>query len=248
MTLPVNRDEFKEYCLRKLGDPVIEINVDDQQVEDRIDDAISYYRDYHFDGTERTFLAHPVTSTDITNKYITTASNIIAVNRVFDIGDANNSTNNLFNLRYQISLNDLYDWSATQAQQYYMTQEHVSFLEYLFVGKQPFRWNRHVNRLYIDMDWSNSVVAGNYIVAETYTVVDPDTYTDMWADRWLLRYAPALIKQQWGQNLIKYEQMQLPGGIIFNGRQTFDDAQAEVDKLEEEMMSSYSLPVMDMVG
>ena len=246
MAQPTTRAEFKEWCLRKLGKPVIEINVDDDQVDDRVDEALSYYWDYHFDGTERVFFKHEVTANTVADGYITVPENIIGVINLFDIGDAL-STNNLFNIRYQFALNEIYDLSNYNLSNYYMAMQHIQFLEELLVGKQPLRYNRHVNKLHIDMDWGK-VDVGNYIVAEAYQVVDPNTYADVWKDRWLQNYATAKIKYQWGSNLTKFEGMQLPGGVSFNGMQILQDAQTEIEKLEEDMISSYSLPVMDMIG
>jgi len=246
MAQPTTRADFKEWCLRKLGKPVIEINVDDDQVEDRIDESLSYYWDYHFDGTERTFLKHVVTADNKTNKYIAVPENIIGVINLFDIGDSL-SVNNLFNIRYQFALNDIYDMSNYSLTHYMMAMQHIQFIEELLVGKQPIRYNRHVNRLYIDMDWER-VNVGDYIVAECYQIVDPATYSDVYKDRWLQNYCSAKIKYQWGTNLTKFIGMQLPGGVQFNGEQILNDAQAEIQRLEEEMINSYSLPVMDMVG
>jgi len=246
MAQPTSRTEFKEWCLRKLGKPVIEINVDDDQIEDRIDESLSYYWDYHFDGAERTFLKHIVTADDKTNKYIAVPENIIGVINLFDIGDSL-SVNNIFNIRYQFALNDIYDMSNYSLTHYMMAMQHIQFIEELLVGKQPIRYNRHINRLHIDMDWER-IDVGNYIVAECYRIVDPTTYADVWKDRWLQNYTTAKIKYQWGTNLTKFTGMQLPGGVTFNGEQILQDSLAEIQKLEEEMISSYSLPVMDMVG
>lgn len=246
MAQPTTRDEFKEWCLRKLGKPVIEINVDDDQVEDRIDESLSYYWDYHFDGAERTFLKRQLTADDISNKYISIAENIIGVVNLFDIGDAL-SVNNLFNIRYQFALNDMYDMSNYRLQEYMMAMQHIQFIEEMLVGKQPIRYNRHINRLYIDMDWGR-VNAGDYIVAECYQIVDPATYADVYKDRWLQNYCSAKIKYQWGSNLTKFTGMQLPGGVSFNGEQILNDARDEIQRLEEDMITSYSLPVHDMVG
>ena len=246
MAQPTTKAEFKEWCLRKLGKPVIEINVDDDQVDDRVEEAFSYYWDYHFDGTEKTFLKHVLTSTDITNKYITIAENIIGVVNIFDIGDSL-SVNNLFNIRYQFALNDMYDMSSYRLQEYMMAMQHIQFIEELLVGKQPIRYNRNVNRLHIDMDWEK-VSAGDYVVAECYQIVDPATYGDVYIDRWLQNYATAKIKYQWGSNLTKFNGMQLPGGVTFNGEQILADAREEIQRLEDDMISSYSLPVHDMTG
>ena len=246
MAQPTTKDEFKEWCLRKLGKPVIEINVDDDQVDDRVDEALSYYWDYHFDGTEKTFLKHQLTNDDISNRYLSVAENIIGVVNIFDIGDAL-SVNNLFNIRYQFALNDMYDMSSYRLQDYMMAMQHIQFIEEMLVGKQPLRYNRHINRLYIDMDWDR-VNAGDYIVAECYQIVDPTVYGDVYKDRWLQNYTTAKIKYQWGSNLTKFTGMQLPGGVQFNGEQILQDAAAEIQRLEEEMLASYSLPVHDLTG
>ena len=246
MALPNSRQTFKDYCLRKLGAPVIEINVDDDQVNDRIDEALMYFYDYHFDGSEKLYYKYQVTPEDKTNRCIPVAENIIGVINIFEMGQALN-TNNLFNIRYQIALNDLYTLTSVSMTPYYMAMSHIQFLEMMLVGKQPLRYNRHINKLYIDMDW-DLVNAGDYIIAEAYQVVNPDIYTRAWADRWLLRYGTCLIKKQWGENLKKFIGMKLPGGVMFNGQNIYQEAEAEQKKLEDEMIYTYSLPATDMIG
>lgn len=246
MSTPSSRNQFRDYCLRKLGAPVIEINVSEEQVDDRIDEALKYYWDYHFDGTEKIYYKHEVTDQDKENKYITLPDNIIGAVRIFDIGAALN-TNNLFNIRYQIALNDLYTLTSISLVPYYMAMQHIQLIEQLLVGQQPIRYNRHRNILYVDMDWAK-INTGQYILVEAYEVVNPDTYTDVWGDRWLARYATALIKKQWGNNLKKFSGMQMPGGITFNGQQIYNEAEEEIKDMEREMISAFSLPVMDFVG
>jgi len=246
MAIPTSRDQLKEHCLRRLGKPVVDINVDDEQVEDRIDEALLYYRDYHFDGSERVLLKHQVTAADKTNKYITLDDSYIGVVGVFDVGDST-QTSNLFNVRYQIHLNDLFDFSSATYVPYVTAMRHVAQLEEIFVGKQPIRFNRHTNKLYIDMSW-NDVTTGNYIIVDCYKVTDPGTYTDVWSDRWLMQYTTSLIKRQWGENLKKFEGLQMPGGLTFNGQKIWEEATEEIRRLEDEMISSYSLPVSDMTG
>jgi hypothetical protein len=247
MAVPTTRATFKEWCLRKLGKPVIEINVDDDQVEDRIDESLRYYWDYHFDGTEKVYVKHEIESTDITNKYITLPENIIGAVRVFPVGDPAMSSDDLFNIRYQIALNDLYTLTSVSMVPYYMVMEHLALVQEILVGQQPIRYNRHRNRLHIDTDWSNYKV-GEFLLIEAYEVVDPDVWSDAWGDRWLQQYATAKIKHQWGTNLKKFTGMTLPGGIQFNGQTIFDEAKEEIEALEKEMISSYSLPVADMIG
>lgn len=247
MAVPTTRAEFKAYCLRKLGAPVIEINVDDDQVEDRIDEALRYYWDYHFDGSEKIYYKHQVSAVDKSNKYIPLPENVIGAVRVFPIGDPVVRSDDLFNIRYQIALNDLYTLTSVSMVPYYMVMEHLALVSEMLVGQQPIRYNRHKNRLYVDMDW-NSINAGEFLLVEAYEVVDPDIWSDVWADRWLQNYTAAKIKYQWGTNLTKFIGMSMPGGVQFNGERILTDAQEEIAKMEQEMISSYSLPVSDMIG
>lgn len=246
MALPTTRSEFKAYCLRRLGAPVTQINVDDDQVEERIDDALNIYWDIHFDGTEKQYYKAPITSQAITNKYITLPDNIIGAVNIFPIGSSL-STNNLFNIRYQIALNDLYDLTATTMVPYYMAMQHIQMLEQLLVGQQPIRYDRRTNKLYIDMDW-NKVHVGDYILVEAFQIVDPEEYPKVWKDRWLLKYATECIKQQWGMNLIKFQGTALPGGMQFNGEKIYNDATAEIQKMEDSMLSGFSTPVSMFMG
>lgn len=247
MAVPTTKDEFKEYCLRKLGKPVIEINVDDDQVDDRIDEALRYYWDYHFDGTDKVYYKHQVTEQNKTDKYITVPENIIGAVRVFPIADPLVRSDDLFNIRYQIALNDLYTLTSVSMVPYYMVMEHLALISEMLVGQQPIRFNRHKNRIYIDMDW-NSIRVGEFLLIEAYEVVDPDTWSQIWSDRWLQNYTTEKIKYQWGSNLTKFVGMSLPGGVQFNGEKILNDANDEIKKMEQEMISSYSLPVSDMIG
>lgn len=247
MAVPTSRAEFKAYCLRKLGAPVIEINVDDDQVEDRIDESLRYYWDYHFDGSDKTYYRHQVTEQNKIDKYITVPENIIGVIRVFPIADPIVRSDDLFNIRYQIALNDLYTLTSVSMIPYYMTMEHLALISELLVGQQPIRYTRHKDRVYVDMDW-DKIKAGEYLLFEAYEVIDPDVYTDVWADRWLQNYTVEKIKYQWGSNLTKFIGMQLPGGVQFNGERILEDSRQQIDKLEQEMISSYSLPVSDFIG
>ena len=240
-----NRDEFKAYCLRKLGAPVIEINVDDDQVEDRVTEALNFYWDYHFDGAEKVYYKYQVTAVDVNNRYITMPDNIRGVVSLFPVGQSLN-TNNLFNIRYQIALNDLYTLTSVSMVPYYMALSHVQFLEQMLVGQQPIRYNRIVNKLYLDMDWS-LVNPGDYMIIECYQVIDPEVYTKGYNERLLQNYCTALIKEQWGSNLSKFSGMQLPGGITFNGDRIYEQGKAEKEKLEKEIFDS-SLPIADMIG
>jgi hypothetical protein len=247
MAVPTSRAEFKEYCLRKIGKPVIEINVDDDQVEDRIDESLRYYWDYHFDGSEKVYYKHQITDVDKTNRYLTLPENIMGAVRVFPIGDPSIRSDDMFNVRYQIALNDLYTLTAYSMLPYYMAMQHLALISEFLVGQQPIRYSRHRNRLYIDTKWDNYNV-GDYILIEAYEVLDPDVFSEVWSDRWLQNYATEKIKYQWGSNITKFSGMQLPGGIQFNGERILTDAENAIAKMEEEMISKYSLPVADMIG
>lgn len=246
MALPTSREEFKQYCLRRVGAPVSQINVDEDQIQERIDDALQYYWDYHFDGSEKMYYKALIDQTAVTNKYITLPDNIIGAVNIFPIGSSL-STNNLFNIRYQIALNDLYDLTATTMVPYYMAMQHIQMLEQLLVGQQPIRYNRRSNRLYIDMDWNRAPV-GTYILVEAFQIVDPEVYQKVWSDRFLQKYATALIKQQWGTNLTKFQDIALPGGAKFNAEKIYDDATREIEKMEATMTSGFTYPVSMMMG
>lgn len=246
MALPTTREEFKQHCLGILGKPDIDINVSNGLVEARIDDALDYFREWHYGGSQRKYVAYAVTETDKTNRYITLDDSIFSVVSIFDIGDAT-STNNLFNLKYQLSLHDIFDAAHFRMNEYYVAMMNIALLEEMLVGKTRLRFNQHTNRLYLDEDWTR-ITAGNYIVMEVYETVDPDDFPNVWKDRFLIKYCTALIKRQWGNNLKKYDGMQMVGGLTFNGQQIYDEAEREIKELEQEARDTYSLPVADMVG
>ena len=244
---PANKEELKEFCLRQLGWPVIQINVDDEQVNDAVELALEYWNEFHFNGTERTYVKHQVTAQDMTNKYVTVSENLIGATRVFKVGQ-NKMAMNMFDLRYQLRLHELYDFTSTSYVSYTLTQQHIRTLDLLFSGETPIRFNRHTDRLYIDWDWDSDIEAGEYIIIEGYIIIDPETYVDIYNDRMLKKLATAYIKRQWGANMSKFAGMQLPGGLSFNGQAIYDEATAERKDLEYEMVNSYSLPVADMIG
>lgn len=253
MPAVTNRNTFKGYCLRRLGFPTIEINVDDDQVEDRIDDALQYWQDYHFDALQKVYYIRALNGTDMTNKYINLSPsvtldtsgnsvNIIGVTRVFPISDSINQ-NNMFDLRYQLRLNELYDFTSASYINYTLTMQHLRSLELLFTGEVPIRFQRHMHRLYCDWGWGTAVQSGTVVIAECFALIKPEDYISVWNDRWLKEYATALIKRTWGGNLSKFQGVQLPGGVILNGETIYNDAIKEIEKLEEEMQSKYELPV-----
>jgi hypothetical protein len=242
-----SREKFKEYILRRLGAPVIDINVDDEQIEDRIDDALLKYRDYHFDGMQHVYYPYQLTQTDINNQYVTLPEDFVGVTRIFDINDSFGAMN-LFNIRYQLHLNELFNISSVSVTPYVVAMRHIEFLEEVFVGKKPIRYNRNTDKLYIDMAWDDDTVAGQFIMIDGYREVNPEENPDVWDEPWLRQYATQLVKRQWGEHLKLYEGMNLPGGITFNGQKIWDEANEEIQKLEDTVINDYSLPVTDMIG
>lgn len=315
-----SRQQLADYCLRNLGHPVIEINLDDDQIEDRLDEAFQFYREYHFDGVEELYLKAQITSSNIvltsnvantfTSSELVTGSvsgaystllqlplsgnklfcyktpenaSFVAGetitgsisgatatvssfskgtfdNRYFDISDAvvgiknvlpfydKASGINLFDIRYQMLVNDLYNLMSVDMIHYTMVQNHLRLINTLLVGEKPFRFNRHMNRLYVDMDWEKDAAINDYLIINCFRILDPDTFTDVYNDMFLKRYATALMKRQWGNNLKKFEGVQLPGGVTLNGQQIYDEAVAEIDKIESEMQDRFELPTNFFVG
>ena len=299
MAIPNTRETLKQYCLRNLGKPVIDVNVDDDQVEDRLDEALQYFAQYHTDGVERMYLKYKVTADDVTrmttNKsynvdekgtvaenieleegtltsgdtsgdiqaedggailtedstlvrtsyeetqnYLVIPDAIISVINVFPLSDRANL--NMFDVRYQLRLNDLYDFSSTSIVHYEMTMKHLDFLDHILVGEKPMRFNQLSNRLYIDQDWANDISADEYLIIECYRKLDPDAHTDIFDDLYLKRYATTLIKRQWGQNLSKFSGTAMLGGVTLNGPELFSTALDEQSKLEEEIRLNYEEP------
>jgi hypothetical protein len=299
MAIPNTRETLKQYCLRNLGKPVIDVNVDDDQVEDRLDEALQYFAQYHTDGVERMYLKYKVTADDVTrmttNKsynvdekgtvaenieleegtltsgdtsgdiqaedggailtedstlvrtsyeetqnYLVIPDAIISVVNIFPLSDRANL--NMFDVRYQLRLNDLYDFSSTSIVHYEMTMKHLDFLDHILVGEKPMRFNQLSNRLYIDQDWTNDISADEYLIIECYRKLDPDAHTDIFDDLYLKRYATTLIKRQWGQNLSKFSGTAMLGGVTLNGPELFSTALDEQSKLEEEIRLNYEEP------
>lgn len=251
MAAPTSRQGLIDYCLRRLGDPVIEINVDVDQLEERIDDSLQMYQEYHSDATVKTYLKHLVTADDVTNEYIPISSSIIFVSRLLPVNNAFGASRNFFDVKYQMMLNDIADlqnWAGDLAY-YEQMQQYLSLLDMKLNGHPQVEFSRRQNRLYIHGDFADKdIKAGDYIIAEVYQIVDPDTHTSVYDDMWLKEYSTALIKQQWGANLIKFEGMQLPGGVSLNGRQLFDDAMQDIERLRERIRSEHELPPNFFVG
>ena len=318
MANPTTRAELVTYCKRKLGFPVIEINVDDDQVDDRIDEALSFYQDYHFDGTEKIYMKHMITAEDINRRWIYCPDAVIFVTGVMPF-DQSNASINMFDLRYQLRLHDLYDFTSVSYVSYEITMQHIRTLNLLFSGTPQFRFNRKQNKVFLDSDWARDVTPGDYVIVECYRTLNPATitltgtatytsgvntvtgygttfdqqllendfitlngvdtwqiarissptsievrgplttsaanvaitsagYSDVWNDRFLKKYATALIKLQWGNNLSKFSGIQMPGGVTLDGVRIMTEAQAEIDKMEEEMFNMNVLPSEIMMG
>jgi hypothetical protein len=247
MAQPTTRDEFKEHILRKIGAPVIQINVSDEQVDDRVDEAISYWRDYHYNGSQLVYLKHQITQADKDNGYITLPTKLLGISRVFDFDTSISTGTGMFNVQYQFVLNNLTDLTSYSLQHYYMTMQHIEFMQEILVGKALIRYNKHVNKLYVDVDQSSWVV-GNYIIIEAYDVVDEDLYEDVWADRWLQNYAAVLVREQWGLNLTKFTNMQLVGGVSFNGEQILQEAREDRQRMEEDAIQNLQPLTYNFIG
>ena len=271
MATPTSKSTFKDYCLRSLGFGVIDINVSDAQADDRIDEALQYFAQYHYDGIERMYLKHKMTQAEIdraaenttttaTDKidssitadwlegkgFITVPEAVVSVIQVFPFDDQ--TTNNMFDLRYQLRLNDLYDFSSTSIIHYDMTMKHLDFLSHLLVGEKPLRFNQHQNRLYIDMDFANDINVDEFLIIECYRKIDPASYPDIFDDIYLKRYATALIKRQWGANLSKFSGVTMLGGVTMNGGEIYTQAQEEITKLEEQIQLAFETPIDYMMG
>ena len=281
MAKPTTRQEFKDYCLRQLGAPVLEINVDDDQVDDLIDDALQLFNERHFDGVERMYLKYKITQDDIdrgkadpttgvgivtttanstdvsgvgtmsfnwyeNSNFIQVPESVIGVEKIFKF-DTSSISGGMFSIKYQLFLNDLYYFNSIELLQYTMVKRYLEDIDFLLTTDKQIRFNQRQDRLYLDIDWA-SEEAGTYFVLDCYRLLDPTTFTGVWNDSFLKRYATALIKRQWGQNLIKFRGVKLPGGIEFNGERIYDDGQREIDYIREKMSSEYELPPLDLIG
>lgn len=246
MSTPATRAEFKKWCLRKLGAPTIEINLTDEQIDDRVDEALELFTKFHCDGSVKVYYKKLLDATDITNKYITLPDAAIGVANIFPLGDTY-SVNNLFNIRYQLILNDLYDLNNIELVSYYTAMMHVSQIEEILVGMQPIRFNQYEKKVYIDTDWS-LVNTSTYLVMEIYQAIDPEDTPAVWSDPWLQRYTVALIKENWGSLLTKYQNTPTVGGLVLNWDKIYNDAVEEIKELKDELIHTWSLPVSMFIG
>ena len=241
------RQGLIDYCLRALGEPVVEINVDDQQVEDRVDEAIEYFRLYHYDGVEKIYMKHLVTQDDIDQQSIPVPDLVYGVTKVFNVAAGTSTSKSIFDLQYQLRLNDLYDLTSTSVIYYSMVMSHLALLDQTLNGHPLYRFNRLNGRLYIDKSWGSIVAPNTYILIECYRAMDPQVATKMYNDSWLKHYCTALIKKQWGTNLKKFSGLQLPGGVTIDGDKLYQEAQDEIKQLEDDLMNK-SAPLEFMLG
>lgn len=246
MAVVTSRQGLRDYCLRALGAPVLEINVDDDQLEDRIDEALEYWKQYHYDGIERVYLKHTVTATDITNKYIPIADAVYGITRVIPISQTS-SSKSLFDIQYQLRLHDLYDLTSTSLIYYKNVMSHIALLDMELNGPQMFRFNRLQNRLNIDLNWGSDIKEGNIIVCEAYRALDPTEFSKAWNETWLKKYVTALFKKQWATNIKKFSGIQLPGGVTLDGDKLYDEAIGEIKELEDDLQNK-SAPLEFFLG
>ena len=247
MAKPNSRSTLQDYCLRNLGAPVIEINVDEDQLEDRTDDAIQFYQEFNSDAVIREYIKHELTATDLTNNYITVPDTVTSVVRLLKINSSTGSS--LFDMGYHMRMNDIFmlQGLGTQMQEYTQAQQKLSLVDHLLNSHEHIRFSRHMNRIHMDEGFGE-LVAGEFIVLEVFSIIAPDTFTDVFNDHYLKKYLTALIKRQWGANLMKFQDFQLPGGITLNGRQIYEDAVEEIQGLEEESRLIWAMPDNFLMG
>jgi hypothetical protein len=280
MAKPSTREGFKDYCLRQLGAPVLEINVDDDQLDDLVDDALQFWQERHFDGTESQYLKYKITQDDIdrgkarvgnqgagittttdsativgssvgfnfeeNSNFLKIPDDVIGVNKVFRF-DSSTISSGMFSVKYQLFLNDIYFLGASELLSYSMVKSHLETIDRLLTTDKQIRFNKTQGKLYIDIEWNNAT-PDDYIIIDCYRALDPSTNQLVWNNYFLKRYATALIKRQWGQNLIKFQGVKLPGGIELNGRPIYEDAERELTELRQAMISEYELPPFDLIG
>jgi len=279
MAIPTSREELVDYSLRQLGAPVLEINVDDDQIDDLVDDAIQFFHERHFDGVEKMYLKHQLTQDDIdrgqangtsgvgivttvgvstdipgygiltsqwyeTSNFIEVPNEVIGIERVFRF-DTSTISGGMFSIKYQLFLNDLYQFNSVELLQYAMTKSYLEDIDFLLTTDKQIRFNKRQDRLYLDIDWGTESV-DNWLIIECYRALAPGG--GFWNDYFLKRYLTTLIKRQWGQNLIKFRGTKLPGGIELNGREIYDDAEKELAELRSKMSTDYEMPPLDMIG
>ena len=287
MAKPSTRQGLIDYCLRQLGAPVLEINVDDDQIDDLVDDAIQYFNERHYDGVEKMYLKYQISQGDIdrgrglsstgsntvdpktgvgivtttatstgiaattfsfyeNSNFIQVPDSVIGVERIFRF-DTSSISGGMFSIKYQLFLNDLYYFNSVELLQYSMTKSYLEDIDFLLTTDKQIRFNKRQNRLYLDIDWS-SQSKDTFFVIDCYRALDPEDFSKIYNDSFVKKYLTALIKRQWGQNLIKFNGVKLPGGIELNGRQLYEDAERELEDIKQRMSMEYELPPLDFIG
>ena len=281
MAKPASRQQLIDYCLRKLGAPVLEINLDDDQIDDSVDDAIQLFNERHFDGVERMFLKYKITQADLdrgrakgtdgvgivtttatstniagygtttsswyeTSNFLQVPDSVVGVEKIIKF-DTSTISGGMFSIKYQLFLNDLYNFNSVELLQYSMVKSYLEDIDFLLTTDKQIRFNKRQDRLYLDIDWGAESL-DNFLVLDCYRALDPTSFTQVYNDPFLKLYLTALMKRQWGQNLIKFRGVKLPGGIELNGREIFDDAERDIESLRSRMASEYELPPYDFVG
>ena len=283
MSKPASRQELIDYSLRRLGEPVVEINVADEQIDDLVDDALQYFQERHFDGVERMYLKYKLTEDDInrgsaqvggtntlgittttgisttvsgmsdmtnsfyeTSNFIQVPDSVIGIEKVFKF-DSSTISDGMFSIKYQLFLNDLYQFNSIELLQYSMVKTYLEDIDFLLTTDKQIRFNKRQGRLYLDIDWG-SEEKDNYLIIDCYRILDPNTFTGVYNDSFLKRYVTALIKRQWGQNLLKFRGTRLPGGVELNGRELYEDAEKELEDIKQRMTQEYELPPYDFIG
>jgi len=279
MSKPSSRQELIDYCLRRLGAPVLEINIDDDQIDDLVDDALQYFHERHFDGVERMYLKYKITQEDIdrgtgkgtngvgiktttgtsningvstnfnfyeTANYIQVPDSVIGIEKVFKF-DTSSISGGMFSIKYQLFLNDLYYFNSVELLQYAMVKSYLEDIDFLLTTDKQIRFNKRQNRMYLDIEWG-AQKKDSFLVIDCYRILDPNDFTKVWNDSFIKRYLTALLKRQWGQNLIKFRGVKLPGGIELNGREIYDDAEREIEDIRSKMALEYELPPYDFIG
>lgn len=246
--IPNSRQTLIDYCLRNLGFPVIDINVDDDQVSDRIDEAIQFYQMYHSDAIVKTWFKHLLTQEDIDNEYIYIPDSITAVTRILSMGNAVTAAG-MFNAQYQLMLNDMHNLGFSgNLSNYFQAQTYLSTIDMMLNSLPRTFFSRHANRLQLEVNWKSEFTPGNYIVVEAYRIINPNENEKVYNDMFLKEYATALIKRAWGTNLKKFEGMLLPGNVTINGQQIYEEANQELERLRTEIRDNWEKPVDFMIG
>tara|TARA_E500000305_G_C4023047_1_gene240061 strand:+ start:96 stop:938 length:843 start_codon:yes stop_codon:yes gene_type:complete len=280
MAKPSTKKGLIDYCLRRLGAPVLEINVDDDQIDDLVDDAIQYFNERHYDGVERMYLKYKITEDDINrgkatgtdgvgvvtttgssnivgfgtttfnfyenSNYIQVPDSVIGIEKVFKF-DTSTISAGMFSIKYQMFLNDLYHFNSIELLQYSMVKSYLEDIDFLLTTDKQIRYNKRQDRLYLDIDWG-AQPKETFLVIDCYRALDPESFTQVYNDSFVKKYLTSLIKRQWGQNLIKFNGVKLPGGIELNGRQIYEDAERELEDIKQRMSSEYEIPPLDLIG